>query len=107
MDRHAARRFNQDVPRQLLEEMLQIGCSELRPCDELMRELHRKDPVRQRGRDIRDVAVTNDIVEKSGAWFAYEGEKLGQGKENSRQFLMENPKILDKIEKQLRTHLGI
>ena len=49
--------------------------------------------------DILDLAVQYEIVEKSGAWFAFEGEKIGQGKENSRLYLKENPKILSKIKK--------
>lgn len=49
--------------------------------------------------DILDLAVQFEIVEKSGAWFAFEGEKIGQGKENSRIYLKENPKILSKIKK--------
>ncbi|HQP11035.1 MAG TPA: hypothetical protein PKV41_06615, partial [Candidatus Omnitrophota bacterium] len=51
--------------------------------------------------DILDMAVANEVVVKSGAWLSYEGEKIGQGKENARVFLNENPKILSKIEKQV------
>lgn len=57
--------------------------------------------------DIINIASENDVIQKSGAWFSYEGEKLGQGKENTRTFLKENPKILSKIEKETRTKLGI
>ena len=49
--------------------------------------------------DILDLAVQYEIIEKAGAWFAFEGEKIGQGKENSRIYLKENPKILSKIKK--------
>ncbi len=51
--------------------------------------------------DILDMAIAHEIVDKSGAWFSYEGEKIGQGKENTRKFLSENPKLLNKIEKQV------
>ncbi len=49
--------------------------------------------------DILDLAVQYEIIEKSGSWFAFENEKIGQGKENSRLFLKENPKLLSKIKK--------
>lgn len=52
--------------------------------------------------DILELGVKYEIVQKSGTWFSYENEKLGQGKEASRKFLKENPKILAKIEKQIR-----
>ncbi|MCA9408549.1 MAG: recombinase RecA [Candidatus Omnitrophica bacterium] len=51
--------------------------------------------------DILDIAVKNDIIQKAGAWFSYENEKLGQGKENTRKFLADNAKLLNKIEKQI------
>jgi len=54
-----------------------------------------------------DFGVENDIVKKSGAWYTYEAEQLGQGKENSRAFLIENPKIADEIEKKIKAKLGI
>jgi len=57
--------------------------------------------------DILSVACENDIVQKAGAWFSFEGEKIGQGKENSREFLKANPKILSKIEKLTRAKLNI
>ncbi len=52
--------------------------------------------------DILDLAVENDIVEKAGAWFAYEDAKIGQGREAAKKYLEENPKILDKIAKQVK-----
>ncbi|MBF0531812.1 MAG: recombinase RecA [Candidatus Omnitrophica bacterium] len=54
-----------------------------------------------RSADILELGVRYNVVEKSGAWFAYEKEKIGQGKDNARKFLMENPKLLEKIEKQI------
>jgi recombination protein RecA len=54
-----------------------------------------------------DFGVEHEIVKKSGAWYTYEGEQLGQGKENSRNFLIANPAIADEIEKKIKTKLGI
>jgi recombination protein RecA len=54
-----------------------------------------------------DFGVEKEIVKKSGAWYTYEGEQLGQGKENARTFLLENPKIADEIEKKIKAKLGI
>ncbi len=54
--------------------------------------------------EILDMAVEKDIVEKSGAWYSYEGTKLGQGKENAKNFLTENAALLDEIEKKLRSY---
>lgn len=51
--------------------------------------------------DILDLAVQYEIIQKSGTWFSFENEKLGQGKENTRKFLSENPKLLSKIEKEV------
>ena len=47
------------------------------------------------------------IVDKSGAWYAYNGEKIGQGKDNSREFLRENPDIAREIENKVREALGV
>lgn len=52
--------------------------------------------------EIIDFGVANDIVEKSGAWYSYKGQKIGQGKENVRTFLKENPAIADEIEAKIR-----
>lgn len=51
--------------------------------------------------DILDLGCQYGVVEKSGSWFAYEGEKLGQGRDNTRQFLKEHPEMVDKIRKQV------
>ena len=53
--------------------------------------------------DILDLAVNKNIVEKAGAWFSYKGEKIGQGREASKKFLNQNPKIMDEIVKQIKT----
>ncbi len=57
--------------------------------------------------DLLDLAVDKRIVEKSGAWFAYGGERLGQGRENAKQFLKENPDIARTIEDRVRRELGL
>ena len=54
--------------------------------------------------DILDLAVECSIVNKSGAWYAYHDEKIGQGRENAKLFLKEHPEICDEIEKQVRIH---
>jgi recombination protein RecA len=57
--------------------------------------------------DLLDLAVEKRIVEKSGAWFAYGGERLGQGRENAKQFLRENPDVRRTIEERVRRELGL
>ena len=52
--------------------------------------------------ELIDLGVANKLVEKSGSWYAYNGEKIGQGKENARNFLKENPEIAATLEKTLR-----
>ncbi|MCH8896369.1 MAG: DNA recombination/repair protein RecA, partial [Proteobacteria bacterium] len=49
--------------------------------------------------------VANGLVEKAGAWYSYNGERIGQGKENARRYLMDNPEAAAEIEKALRTKL--
>jgi recombination protein RecA len=57
--------------------------------------------------DVLDLAVLHEIVEKSGAWFSYKSERIGQGRENSKQFLKDNKDMLAKIEAEVRKKLGI
>ena len=57
--------------------------------------------------DILDLAVDKNIVEKSGAWFSFQGERLGQGRENARQFLKENPEYRGRVELALREIMGL
>ncbi len=57
--------------------------------------------------DVIDVAVTHGIIEKSGTWFSYGEERLGQGRENVKRFLMENPDLFKEIETKVRKALGI
>jgi recombination protein RecA len=54
-----------------------------------------------------DMGVEQSIVRKSGAWYTYEGDQLGQGKENARSFLQDNPDLADEIEKRIKEKLGI
>ena len=56
--------------------------------------------------DVLDLAVNCDIINKSGAWFAYEGNKIGQGRENARQYLKDNPDVLEEIDKKVREKYG-
>jgi len=57
--------------------------------------------------EIIDLGVANNIVDKSGAWYAYQGEKIGQGRDNSRDFLKENPSLAREIENKVRAALGV
>jgi recombination protein RecA len=57
--------------------------------------------------EIIDMGVNAHILEKSGAWYAYNGEKIGQGRDNSREFLRENPELAHEIENKVRESLGI
>ena len=57
--------------------------------------------------DVVDLGVANKVVEKSGAWFSYRGERLGQGRENSKQTLRDNPEMLQRVENEVRAALGI
>jgi recombination protein RecA len=57
--------------------------------------------------DLLDLGVEKRIIEKSGAWFAYAGERLGQVRENAKQFLRENPEVFKAIEDRVRRELGL
>jgi recombination protein RecA len=56
--------------------------------------------------DLIDLGAQHNIVEKSGSWYSYGGERIGQGRENARQFLRDHPDTFVKIDKQLREALG-
>jgi len=56
---------------------------------------------------LLDLGVTQKVVEKSGAWYAYGSERIGQGRENAKRFLQENPAVADEIEAKLRAALGL
>ena len=57
--------------------------------------------------DLLDVATDQDIVNKSGAWFSYNNERLGQGRNSAKEFLIQHPEIIDEIETKVRENLGI
>jgi recombination protein RecA len=57
--------------------------------------------------DLLDLAAVNNIVEKNGAWYAFQGERIGQGRDNAKVFLKENPNVLGKIDADLRKQLGL
>ena len=57
--------------------------------------------------DILDLAAGINIVNKSGAWYAYDGNKIGQGRENAKNYLQENPAVCAEIEKKVREHFGL
>ena len=57
--------------------------------------------------DILDIATNLDIVNKSGAWYAYNGEKIGQGRENAKEYLRNNPSVCSDIEEKVRAHYGM
>ena len=57
--------------------------------------------------DILDLAASLGIVQKSGAWFAYRDDKIGQGRENAKQYLREHPEVMDEIEHQVRVSYGL
>jgi recombination protein RecA len=57
--------------------------------------------------DLLDLGVDHKIIEKSGAWYAFDGERMGQGRENARQFLKDNPDVRAEVESRLRKGLGL
>ncbi|MFZ9162444.1 MAG: recombinase RecA, partial [Burkholderiaceae bacterium] len=57
--------------------------------------------------EILDIGSENDIVEKSGAWYSYNGDRIGQGRDNARDFLKQNPAISLEIENKIREKFGV
>jgi recombination protein RecA len=57
--------------------------------------------------DLLDLAVNSNIVEKSGAWYSYKGERIGQGRENARQFMKDNKDTTAKLDIEVRKALGL
>ena len=57
--------------------------------------------------ELMDLGTTTEIIEKSGTWYSYKNERIGQGRENAKNFLRENPKIATEIEKRIKEHLGL
>ena len=56
--------------------------------------------------NIFDMAVNLDIIEKSGSWFSYNGERIGQGRENIKKYLKDNPEVLAEVEKKVRDNFA-
>ncbi|MCR5107286.1 MAG: recombinase RecA [Lachnospiraceae bacterium] len=57
--------------------------------------------------DILDLAASIDVINKSGAWYAYEGQKIGQGRENTKNYLDEHPEVLAEVDRKVRLHYGL
>ena len=57
--------------------------------------------------ELIDLGTTSNVIEKSGTWYSYKDERMGQGKENAKQFLRDNPKIATAIEHSIKEHLGL
>src|SRR3984885_1567320 len=57
--------------------------------------------------DLLDIAVNNNLLEKSGSWYSYKGERIGQGRENARQFLKDNKDVMAKLDTEVRKALGL
>ena len=57
--------------------------------------------------DLVDLGVQHNLIEKSGAWYSYKGERIGQGRENAKQFLRENTDVFKKVDTELRKQLGL
>ena len=56
--------------------------------------------------NILDMAVNMDIIEKSGSWFSYDGDRIGQGRDNVKKYLKDNPKILEEVEEKVRANFA-
>ena len=61
----------------------------------------------EREGDILDLAANTGIVNKSGAWYSYNDAKIGQGRENTKNYFRENPEIMEEIEHKVRAHFGL
>jgi recombination protein RecA len=57
--------------------------------------------------ELIDLGVAASVVEKSGAWFSYNGQRIGQGRENAKAFLKENPQVANEIEQKIRANAGL
>lgn len=57
--------------------------------------------------DILDLAANIDVINKSGAWYAYNGDKIGQGRENAKKYLSEHPELMEELETKIREHYGL
>jgi len=84
---------------------LEIETVVLQLVDEIPHDVHivGGDDIGLEG-DLLDLAASSNIIVKSGAWYAYQGQKIGQGRENAKQFLIDNPDIYNEIDKLVRSH---
>ncbi|HCY48442.1 MAG TPA: DNA recombination/repair protein RecA, partial [Alphaproteobacteria bacterium] len=57
--------------------------------------------------ELVDLGVKADIVEKSGSWFSFDGQRIGQGRENVKKFLKENPNVANEIDRRIRENAGL
>ena len=57
--------------------------------------------------DVLDLAANINVINKSGAWYAYEGSKIGQGRENAKVYLREHPEIMKEVDHKVREHYGL
>ena len=60
-----------------------------------------------RAGDILDLATGIDLIKKSGAWYAYEGEKIGQGRENAKTYLENHPELMEELDRKVRAHYNL
>ena len=71
-------------------------------------DVRRTEALKQGGEvDLIDIAANLGIIAKSGAWYAYEGEKIGQGRENAKTFLATHPEVAEEVERKIRQHYGL
>ncbi|MFI4958925.1 MAG: hypothetical protein ACHP7C_07170, partial [Lysobacterales bacterium] len=87
--------------RAAIEQAVALGCADAAAIRHLITA---DDLVRARS-EIIELGVIENLIDKSGAWYSYKGDRIGQGKENVRQFLRDNPTIANEIDKQLRERL--
>jgi recombination protein RecA len=57
--------------------------------------------------EVVDLGADLGIIDKSGAWFSFDGNRIGQGRDNSKAFLQENPRVAEEIERRIRVHFGL
>ena len=76
------------------------------PCRECEFDIMYGEGISREG-DVLDLAVAQRVIDKSGAWFSYKGDRLGQGRENSKLSLKENPDLLKRIEREVKVKLGM
>ena len=76
------------------------------PFKEAMVEIMYGEGISRTGELVK-IATDLDIIQKAGAWYSYNGEKIGQGSENAKKFLADHPEIFDEIDHKVRVHFGL